>query len=65
MAEEKMACPGYACSGKKYALFGTLAIVYGVITYMIEGWGWQPYMAWIIGGIILLLISWVKKSGKM
>ncbi|OGH24249.1 MAG: hypothetical protein A3B47_04075 [Candidatus Levybacteria bacterium RIFCSPLOWO2_01_FULL_39_24] len=60
MAEEKMMCAGHA--GKKYMLFGVLAIVYGVINYMISVMGWQPYMAWIAGGVILLLVAWTKGS---
>lgn len=63
MADDKMMCGkcgGHA--GKKYMLFGVLAIVYGVITYMIEVMGWQTYMAWIAGGVILLLIAWAKGS---
>ena len=65
MAENKMVCErccGHA--GKKYMLFGVLAIVYGIIDYMITVMTWQPYMAWIVGGIILLLISWGKGAKK-
>lgn len=64
MAEEKMMgkCCGH--SGKKYMLFGVLAIVYGIINYMTAVMGWQPYMAWIVGGFILLLIAWAKGSMK-
>lgn len=63
MAEEKTMC-GKCCgySGKSYVLFGTLAIVYGVIVYMIDIMAWAPYMAWIVGGVVLLLISWAKGS---
>jgi hypothetical protein len=65
MADEKMMCPACcAKKGKKYMLFGVLAIVYGVIIYMMDVMGWQPYMAWIMGGIILLLIAWAKGSMK-
>lgn len=62
MADEKMS--GKCCGGpgKKYMLFGTLAIVYGVINYMTAVMGWQPYMAWIVGGVILLLVAWTKGS---
>jgi hypothetical protein len=61
MAEEKM-MGGKCCAGagKKYMLFGVLAIIYGIINYMTEIMGWQPYMAWIVGGVILLLIAWAK-----
>lgn len=60
MADEKMMCCGHA--GKKYVLFGTLAIVYGIVNYMTEIMAWQPYMAWIAGGVILLLVAWTKGS---
>lgn len=62
MAEEKM--NGKCCgrSGKKYMLFGILAIVYGIINYLMTALGWQAYMAWITGGVILLLIAWAKNS---
>lgn len=65
MAEDKMngkCCTGRA--GKKYMLLGVIAIVYGAVNYMIDVMGWQPYMAWIVGGVILLLISWIKGGQK-
>ncbi len=64
MAEEKM--NGKCCGGrgKKYMLFGVLAIVYGIINYLITALGWQAYTAWIAGGVILLLIAWAKGSMK-
>jgi hypothetical protein len=64
MAEGKMNGKCNCGHGKKYTLFGVLAIVYGIITYMISVMNWQPYMAWIIGGVILLLIAWAKGSVK-
>ncbi len=63
MAEEKMMC-GHGHAGKKYMLFGVLAIVYGIINYLQAQMGWQPYMAWIAGGVILILVSWAKGSMK-
>lgn len=50
------------CGHSGYMFFGTLAIVYGIISYMIDVMVWAPYMAWIVGGIILLLIAWAKKD---
>jgi hypothetical protein len=64
MADEKMMCPKCGCAGKKYMLFGVLAIVYGAINYMTSVMSWDPYMAWIVGGVILLLIGWMKGSMK-
>jgi hypothetical protein len=64
MADEKMMCKCGGHAGKKYMLFGVLAIVYGVINYMMSVMNWQPYMAWIVGGVILLLVAWTKGSAK-
>ena len=64
MADEKMMCkcgPG----GKKYMLFGVLAIVYGIINYLMIAMNWPAYSAWIVGGIILLLVSWAKGGMKV
>jgi len=60
MVEEKKAYSGYV--SMKYAFVGILAIVYGIINYMIVAMGWQAHTAWIVGGIILLLIAWAKQS---
>ena len=66
MADEKMMCGkcGSGHAGKKYMLFGVLAIVYGIINYLQAQMSWQPYMAWIAGGAILLLVAWAKGSKK-
>ena len=64
MTDEKMMCGKCGHAGKKYMLYGVLAIVYGIINYMISVMVWEPYMAWIVGGVILLLISWTKGSVK-
>ena len=65
MAEEKMMenC-GHGHAGKKYMLFGVLAIVYGIINYLQTVMGLQAYTAWIVGGVILLLVAWTKGSMK-
>jgi len=63
MAEGKMVCPT-SCCANGYMLFGILAIVYGIIVYMMDVMGWQPYMAWIVGGVILLLVGWAKGAKK-
>lgn len=64
MKDEVMVCNCNHRAGKKYMLFGVLAIVYGVINYMTSFMGWQPYMAWVAGGVILLLVAWAKGSMK-
>lgn len=59
MAEMMMPHPGNALK-----ILGILAIVYGVINYLTSALAWEPYMAWIAGGVILLLVSWAKGSMK-
>ena len=65
MKDEKDMCNcGHGHAGKKYMLFGVLAIVYGAVNYMTTVMGWQSYMAWVAGGVILLLVAWAKNSMK-
>lgn len=59
MAEEKMMMPD---PGKAFMVLGVLAIVYGIINYLQVAMGWTAYTSWIVGGVILLLVSWAKKS---
>lgn len=61
MVEEKMMMPHPASALK---ILGILAVVYGIINYLTSSLGWQPYTAWIAGGIILILVSWAKGSMK-
>jgi hypothetical protein len=56
MAEEKM-CHHH---GGWLFLLGVLAIVYGVVQYLLVALVWPVYTAWIVGGIILLLVHWAK-----
>lgn len=58
MAEEK------CCShhGGFLSKLGILVIVYGIAQYLIVGLNWPNYGAWIIGGIILIVVGWLKKS---
>lgn len=58
MAEEKM-MHGKA---KMLEILGILAIVYGIINYLITALSWPSYGAWIVGGAILVLIGWAKKA---
>lgn len=62
MAEEKMLMPNPKAA---FMVLGILAIVYGIINYLTSAMGWEPYMAWIAGGVILLLVSWAKGSMKL
>lgn len=59
MAEERMIHPN---PSKIFMIFGVLAIVYGVINYLMMAMNWSAYASWIVGGIILLLVSWARQS---
>lgn len=59
MAEERMVHPS---PGKVFMIFGVLAIVYGIVNYLMVAMNWSAYASWIVGGIILLLVSWAKQS---
>lgn len=61
MAEEKMLMPNPKSA---FMVLGVLAIVYGVVNYLMSVMGWEPHTAWIAGGVILILVSWAKGSMK-
>lgn len=52
---------GHGGKGKLYMLVGFVAIVYGIVNYLITVAGWPGYQAWIFGGILLLIVGWAKK----
>ena len=59
---EKEMCHGAHFGGKKtYMLLGTVAFVYGLMNYFMVAYGWPQYMAWMVGGILLVAVGWVKK----
>ncbi len=58
MAEERMIHPN---PSKVFMIIGVLAIVYGIINYLMMVMLWSPYASWIVGGVILLLVSWSKQ----
>ena len=39
-----------------FMILGILAIVYGVVNYLISSMGWETYIGWLAGGVILLLV---------
>lgn len=57
MAEEKM-----HGKGKILEILGILAIVYGIINYLTTALSLPSYGAWIVGGVILILVGWAKKA---
>lgn len=58
MAEEKYMHKG----GHLLFVLGILAIVYGVVQYLTTVQSWPSYGAWIVGGVILVIVAWAKKS---
>lgn len=59
MKEEMMHCHG---GGKHwYMLLGSVAFVYGLMSYFMAVYAWPAYTAWMVGGVLLVLIGWVKK----
>lgn len=60
-------CGSCGCGGghgggksKLYMFAGTLAIVYGLISYLVVT-GWPDYQAWVVGGVLLVIIGVLKK----
>lgn len=53
---------GHGMMGKHlYMLVGTFAVVYGLVTWAMTMYMWPAYMGWIVGGILLILVGWLKK----
>lgn len=61
MTDEKMMMPNPKLA---FMVLGVLAIVYGIINYLMTSMNWETHTAWITGGAILLLVSWAKGSMK-
>lgn len=60
--EKEMCNCGHHFGGKHtYMLLGVLAFVYGLMTYAMAMYDWKPYTAWMVGGVLLVLIGWAKK----
>lgn len=58
MAEEKVA---YRTHHRDWLfVLGVLAIVYGITQYLVVALAWPAYTAWIVGGIIILLVGWAR-----
>ena len=61
MAEEKILSPNPKSA---FMVLGVVAIVYVIVDYLITIMDWQTYLAWIVGGVILVLIGWAKGSTR-
>lgn len=62
MKDEKQMCP--CCKvmkGHVFMLLGILALVYGLMNYLQVNLGMPGYETWIIAGVVLLAIAWLKK----
>lgn len=62
MEDMKMGmCHGGFGGKHTYMFVGTVAFVYGLMTYFMVTQNWPAYMAWMVGGALLVVIGWVKK----
>ncbi len=64
MKDEKMCAYGHnhGISGKHvYILLGVLAFFYGLMNNFIVVHEWAGYAAWMVGGVLLVLVGWFKK----
>lgn len=61
MKDDKMIMPSPKSA---FMIIGVLAIVYGIINYLITEMNWDLYTSWIAGGVVLLLVSWAKGSTR-
>jgi hypothetical protein len=60
MKDEKMHKGG----GHMLMTIGILALVIGIVMWLSVAYSWPAYMGWIVGGILLLIIGWIKKMMK-
>ena len=59
MKDEKMKGGGHMLM-----TVGILALVVGIVMWLVMAYSWPAYMGWIVGGILLLIIGWIKKMMK-
>lgn len=61
MEKDMMHCHGGFGGKHTYMLLGVLVFVWGFMNYLMVVHGWTSYAAWMVGGIILVLVGWFKK----
>jgi len=62
MEKDEMMMHHHCMGGKHmYMLLGTLAFLWGLMNYFIVVLNWPSYAAWMVVGILLVLIGWAKK----
>lgn len=59
MAEEKM--EHWGKGGHFLFTLGLIAIVYGVVQWAMVVYVLPSYGAWILGGVLLIIVWWLKK----
>lgn len=58
MAEKEM----YHKGGHFLFTLGLVAIVYGVVQWAMVMYALPTYGAWVLGGVLLIIVWWVKKQ---
>lgn len=71
MDEKGMCSCGCGCCGmghggmwggkKIYMTVGTFAFIYGLVTWLMMMYNWPAYGGWMLGGVLLVLVGWLKK----
>jgi hypothetical protein len=64
MKDEQMDMGMHKGGGHIFMTVGILALVYGIMTWLVMAYMWPVYMGWIVGGIVLIIIGWMKKMMK-
>lgn len=69
MKDERRMCPPechhHAHMANWYLLIGAVAFVYGAIMYLKTMYAWPPYTGWMVGGVVLIVLGWLKRMWKM
>jgi hypothetical protein len=60
--KDKEGHDSYHHGGHLFVTVGILALVYGVVNYLKVAYVWPPYMGWIVGGVVLIVVGWAKKT---
>lgn len=61
MAEKEMICHHWG-GGHFLFTIGLVVIVYGLVQWAKTMYALPDYGAWILGGVLLIVVWWVKKS---
>ncbi|MGA2910903.1 MAG: hypothetical protein ABSE04_03855 [Candidatus Microgenomates bacterium] len=64
MKDEQMMGKHHGGGGHWLMTIGIVALVYGIMSWLVMSYMWAPYVGWIVGGIVLIIIGWMKKAMK-